>query len=131
RQRAGLKALDEDQTVARPVVMGLAFFGQVGHATLHEAPLDEPVRGTGRQDKQAPGTHGARSGFGVTQQYFSFASTLPLGLYDQASHFGHMVARVWNDRDAAVNDPIVLQHSELFHVALDDGAAPRHEGTVG
>src|SRR5690606_36980655 len=124
------QTLSEDEAVARAVVGQLAFLGQVGGAATHEPAFDEPVRSAGGQHEQAASTHGARAHFGVPQQHLAFPFTLPLGVNDQAGHFGHAVFQIVDYGHASVYDAVVLQYREAFDVTFEDGAPARQQGAV-
>ena len=49
---------------------------------------------------------------------------------DEASHFGHRIGRVIVQRRATVDHAVVLEHSEVFHVAFDDGATAGNQRAV-
>src|SRR5690606_27660754 len=50
---------------------------------------------------------------------------------DETGHFDHAFVQIRLERDAAIDDAVVLKHGKEFDFALDDSSAARHQGTVG
>ena len=127
--QGGSEFLDQYQRLALPVVHVLAVLGQVIDAGLHEAALQEPVRGARRQHEQLLEAGGARAVLEVLQQALAIALCLRIGADGQASRFGHLLGRERVQRSTAEDHAVMFDDGEVVDLALDQLAARlRHHG---